>query len=95
VKVLEALAAGKAVVASARAAEGIAARPGEDLLIADGDAQTARAVGSLLADPGERRAMGERARTWALRELGWARVADRYDELYARLLQPGSSADSG
>ena len=85
VKVLEALAAGKAVVASTRAAEGVGARPGRDLLVVDGDRQTAAAVGGLLADAGARRAMATAARAWALRELRWASMADRYDELYARL----------
>lgn len=87
VKVLEALAAGKAVVASTRAVEGITATPGEDLLVADGDAETATAVSRLLADAEARRRMGERARAWALRELDWTVMAERYDELYARLGQ--------
>jgi glycosyltransferase involved in cell wall biosynthesis len=85
VKVLEALAAGKAVVASTRAAEGIGAAPGEELLIADGDAETAAAAGRLLADAAARRRLGLAARAWAQRELAWATMADRYDELYARL----------
>ncbi|MEA2219185.1 MAG: polysaccharide biosynthesis protein PslH [Solirubrobacteraceae bacterium] len=85
VKVLEALAAGKAVVASTRAAEGIGARAGEEIAIADGDAATAQAISRLLADPGARRRMAGRAREWALRELSWSAMADSYDELYARL----------
>jgi polysaccharide biosynthesis protein PslH len=87
VKVLEALAAGKAVVASTRAAEGIAARPGEELIVADGDAAIADAVVALLADDDARAALGARARAWALRELTWKAMADRYDELYDRLEQ--------
>lgn len=90
VKVLEALAAGKAVVASTRAAEGISARAGEELVVVDGDDATAAAIAQLLGDPEARRRMGERARAWALRELSWAVMADRYDELYARL-----EADAG
>ena len=85
VKVLEALAAGKAVVASTRAAEGLTARAGEDLVVVDGDADTAAAVGRLVADAEARRQLGENARAWALRELSWAAMADAYDELYARL----------
>jgi glycosyltransferase involved in cell wall biosynthesis len=85
VKVVEALAAGKAVVASTRAAEGLTARIGEDLVVADGDAETAAAVGRLLADTEARRQMGGNARAWAVRALSWAAMADAYDELYARL----------
>jgi glycosyltransferase involved in cell wall biosynthesis len=84
-KVLEALAAGKAVVASSRAAEGVTALPGEDLVVVDGDAQTAAAICALLDDEDARRRMGARARAWAVRELSWSTVADRYDELYARV----------
>jgi polysaccharide biosynthesis protein PslH len=84
VKVLEALAAGKAVVASTRAAEGISARAGEELIVTDGDAATAAAVVELLQDDDARRALAARARDWALRELSFAKMADRYDELYDR-----------
>lgn len=87
VKVLEALAAGKAVVASTRAAEGVTAEAGVDLVVADGHAATAAAVGRLLADEDGRRQMGLSARSWACRELGWAAMADAYDGLYERLEQ--------
>lgn len=85
VKVLEALAAGKAVVASTRAAEGVTAVSGEEIAVVDGDAPTAAAICSLLEDNEARRQMAARARLWALRELSWSTMADRYDELYARL----------
>jgi polysaccharide biosynthesis protein PslH len=85
VKVLEALAAGKAVAASARAAEGISARPGEEMMIAEGNLDMAAAIVALLEDERARRALAQRAREWALRELTWSAMADRYDELYANL----------
>lgn len=53
-KVLEAWAAGVPVVATPWAAEGAAARPGVDLLVADGRAAWIEAVGELLDDPGLR-----------------------------------------
>ena len=87
VKVLEALAAGKAVVASTRAIEGITAATGRELLVADGDVATAAAAARLLADRAERRRIATAARAWARRELAWPAMADRYDELYARLEQ--------
>ncbi len=84
VKVLEALAAGKAVVASSRAAEGVTARPGEDLIVVDSDIDAAAAMNRLLADDDARRRMAGRARAWAVRELSWSVMADRYEDLYER-----------
>ena len=85
VKALEALAAGKVVVASARAVEGISAQPGRDLEVVEDDDEMARTICRLLEDEDARRRMAERARAWAARELSWAAMADHYDELYARL----------
>jgi len=92
VKVLEALAAGKAVVASSRAAAGLTAQPERDLLVADGDAATAAAIARLLDDERLRARIGANARAWALRELAWSTMADRYDELYERLARHGDGA---
>jgi glycosyltransferase involved in cell wall biosynthesis len=85
IKVLEALAAGKAVVASSRAVEGVTARPGEALVVADGVAEMAAAVVHLLENRSARLGVASRARTWAVRELSWSSMADRYEQLYARL----------
>jgi glycosyltransferase involved in cell wall biosynthesis len=85
VKVLEALAGGKAVVASSRAAEGISAQPGSELIVADGNESIAAAIVRLLIDDRSRRQLAERANSWALRELSWSAMADRYDELYDRI----------
>jgi glycosyltransferase involved in cell wall biosynthesis len=85
VKVLEALAAGKAVVASSRAVQGLTARDGEHLVVADGHVETAAAIVDLIEHVEARRRLGEAARAWALRELTWSAMADRYDELYGRL----------
>jgi glycosyltransferase involved in cell wall biosynthesis len=87
VKVLEALAAGKAVVASTRATEGISARAGEELIVTDGDSATAAAIIELIQDEQGRRRLATRARAWAVRELTWSAMADRYDELYDRIEQ--------
>jgi glycosyltransferase involved in cell wall biosynthesis len=98
VKVLEALAAGKAVVASTRAAEGLTARAGTELIVADGDAATAAAIVELLDHDEARRELGGHARAWAERELTWSAMGDRYDDLYDRLERrrsgraPGGSA---
>jgi glycosyltransferase involved in cell wall biosynthesis len=85
VKVLEALAAGKAVIASRRAVEGLDLTHGEQLLIAETDAEFVAAAHELLADPARRGALAARGRSWAQGHLSWERVADAYDELYREL----------
>lgn len=65
-KVLEAMAAGKAVVTTPLGAEGfVELDPEPPLVIADTPAQIAAAIAGLLADPARRQALGERARELA------------------------------
>jgi glycosyltransferase involved in cell wall biosynthesis len=90
VKVLEALAAGKAVVASPRAADGIAAVAGEHLLVGESDEALAAAVEGLLADPEARAALGRRARAWAETALDWEQAVAAYERVYARALELAS-----
>jgi polysaccharide biosynthesis protein PslH len=84
-KVLESLAAGKALVASPRAAEGVEELAGEQLLVAvDADEMT-DALASLLLDPARRRRLAESARRWAESNLGWERGVAAFEELYDTL----------
>jgi glycosyltransferase involved in cell wall biosynthesis len=86
VKVLEALASGKAVVASPLAAEGIEATDGEHLILAGSDEELAQATARLLADPDARGSLGRSARQWALRALDWDATIEAYEALYSRML---------
>jgi glycosyltransferase involved in cell wall biosynthesis len=84
--VLEAMAAGRPVVASDVAGLPLAVSDGETgLLVPERDpAALATAVGSLLADPGRARRLGEAGRSRIERELNWAAVAEIHDRLYRR-----------
>jgi len=86
IKVLEALAAGKAVVASPLAAEGLAIRNGEELLVASTEHEFVEAIVRLLGAASERVALATRARSWALSNLGWDTAVRAYETLYDRLL---------
>jgi sugar transferase (PEP-CTERM/EpsH1 system associated) len=75
-KVLEAMAAGRPVVASPAAFEGIEAEPGRDLIVADGAEAQARAIRDLLADPARAAAIGAAARRRMEEAYRWeARLA--------------------
>jgi glycosyltransferase involved in cell wall biosynthesis len=85
-KVLEALAAGKPLVATPLAVEGLAIRDGEHALIVDSEKGFAEAVLRLLDDPGARRRLGSGARKWAEQHLDLAISAAAYERLYDELL---------
>lgn len=70
-KILEAWAAGRAVVSTTLGAEGLGARPGEHLLIADDAASFATAIELLWQDAARRRALGEAGRQLYLQRFTW------------------------
>ena len=76
-KVLEALAMGRAVLASGEAATGIAARDGIEIAIAEDDAAFVAQALRLLGDPAARARLGDAARRFAVERLSWpATLAD-------------------
>ena len=86
VKVLEALAAGKPVVASPLAIEGLGVVDGEQVLTAETDDEFAERIALVLGDDELRARLGAHARAWAEQNLTWPGTLDRFDELYRRLL---------
>lgn len=87
-KVLQAMAAGKAVVTTPRGREGYDFFGEEPpLAIADSESGIAATTAALLADGGQRRALGVRAREFAERHFGpepWAqRMTAVYEEAHA------------
>jgi glycosyltransferase involved in cell wall biosynthesis len=91
-KVLHALASGKAVVTTTRGAEGYTEGQGPlPFFVADGAAEIAQATAKLLADVGRRRALGERAREFALAHHSPAAWAGRLEAVYAEAREPRGS----
>ncbi|HEX5713231.1 MAG TPA: glycosyltransferase [Solirubrobacterales bacterium] len=88
-KVLEALAREKAVVTTGLGAEGFGLEPQSPFRVADDGAGIAAAIAGLLGDPGERRALGVRARSFAERHYSPSAWAARLEQVYeeARLCQ--------
>ena len=87
VKVLEALAAGKAVVASPLAIEGLDLVDGEQVLLAETDQQFCDGIVRLLTHPDSRTALAARARAWACAHLGWEKSIAAYERLYESLIE--------
>jgi len=78
-KIFEALAAGKAVVSTTVGAEGLPLVPGVHFLQVDDPKEFARAIVSLLRDPGRRAALGAAGRRLVEDRFGWPRVAEDFE----------------
>jgi glycosyltransferase involved in cell wall biosynthesis len=92
IKVLEALAAGKAIVTTARAAEGLEVQDGEQLVIAETDEEFIACIVQLLRNSEDRLALAGRARTWACENIAWGQSIAKFETLYNALLsKPGRS----
>ena len=87
VKVLEALAEGKAIVATPLALEGLEVRHGEHVLVAETDSEFADALVELLTDVERRTAIAKAARRWAEQNLNLDSWVRAYEALYSSLAQ--------
>lgn len=85
-KILEAMAMRRPVVATTVGAEGLDGRSGTEIYIADDRYDFARRVIDLLRDRGARERMGNAAREMAAR-YGWAESAARLDHVYGEVQQ--------
>jgi polysaccharide biosynthesis protein PslH len=83
-KLIEAMAAGKAIVSTAAGAEGFAVRHDQELLLAADAEGFATAVAHLLAHPNERARLGQAARRFA-QQYDWRHVTPAFDEVYERI----------
>jgi glycosyltransferase involved in cell wall biosynthesis len=81
-KIVEALAKGKAVVSTRLGAEGIDVVDGEHLLLADDPQEIADRVEQVLADPVLARRLGDAGRRLAEERYSWAVVTDRLEQFY-------------
>ncbi len=86
-KLLNYMAAAKAVVVSAGSAKAVRHGVNGMVVDADGPEAFAAAIVTLLADPARRRKLGAAARRTVEDEYGWARVIDQVEATYATVLQ--------
>lgn len=89
-KILDAMASGKAVVSTTIGAEGLAVRDGHDILIADTAAAFASAVVNAVKDLELRRSLERNARETVETKYSWDVLAPLQDSLYRSILKPAS-----
>lgn len=86
-KIVEAMALGRPVVATSIGAEGIDVKQGRDLLLADQPSEFAEAVLRLLAEPAEATALGLRGRHLVEKAYGWDSSAAELERLVEELVE--------
>jgi len=91
-KILEAMAMSRPVVSTTLGAEGLEARPGENLLLADDAAGLAAAVGRVLDDPALGRALGNAGRRLVEERYSWDAAALGLERFLATLGAGGAVA---
>jgi glycosyltransferase involved in cell wall biosynthesis len=88
-KIVEAMAMGKAIVSTTLGAEGIKAIAQRDILIADQPTTFAHAVSRLLTDPVLAARIGQSARQLAEDQYAWSTAAQALESFYRRILGGG------
>jgi len=86
-KILSAMAMGKAVVSTSIGCEGIEARAGEELLVADTADDMARQVVEVLQNQTLRLRLGENARRLVEERYSWAKIARIMEDIYREAVE--------
>jgi sugar transferase (PEP-CTERM/EpsH1 system associated) len=81
-KVLEAMAMGKAIVSTALGCEGFDVVRGQELLLGDTPGEFAAAVVGLLRDPGQRERLGRAAYQFACARYDWSVIVPQLEAIY-------------
>ncbi|MBV8817253.1 MAG: glycosyltransferase, partial [Acidobacteriaceae bacterium] len=91
IKIMEAMAMGKAVVSTPGGVNGLDLVSGRDVIITDPSAAMADAIRALLADPARRRELELQARRTVEQRFNWDAIAAQQAELYRNLLGPSQA----
>jgi len=87
IKILEAMAMGRAVVSTPAGINGLDLSPGEDVVLAESASAMTSAILELFQDPARRAATERAARRTVEREFGWDAIGVAQARLYRELLQ--------
>jgi sugar transferase (PEP-CTERM/EpsH1 system associated) len=86
-KIFEAMAAGKAVVSTPMGAEGLPLKDGEDVLLAEGPANFAKATVRLLRDRELRQRLGQAARRLTEDRFSWAAATSEFESILCSVVE--------
>jgi GT2 family glycosyltransferase len=93
IKVLEAMAMGRAIVSTPAGVNGLEVSPGRDVIVTESAAEMAEKIIALSADPAARKSIESRARETALR-YDWREIARAQASLYETLAESRTGAPS-
>lgn len=93
-KVLEAMAAGVPVVTTPPVADGLGARDGSHLVVAEGEKALAHAVLTLFRDPVAARRIGDAGRAFVRATFRWSTIVERIEMLAAGAREGAPSASA-
>jgi len=85
IKILEAMAMGKAIVSTPAGVNGLDLVPGQDFILAKTASEMTEAIGKLLDDPARRRRLEAAARSRVERDFGWDQIARHQMLLYREI----------
>jgi glycosyltransferase involved in cell wall biosynthesis len=86
IKILEAMAMGKAIVSTRAGVHGLDLEPGREFLLAESGPEMAQAIERLFASPEECARLGAAARRCVERKYNWDSIAGAQERLYRELL---------
>jgi glycosyltransferase involved in cell wall biosynthesis len=86
IKIMEAMAMGKAIVSTPAGINGLDLRSGEEVIVARTGAEMAEAIARLLNDTEERRRLEKQARRSVEESFSWDAIAEAQSRLYRELM---------
>jgi GT2 family glycosyltransferase len=85
IKIMEAMAMGKAIVSTAAGINGLDLHPGEDVIVSRTPAEMAQAIAELIENPAKRQSLEQAARKMVERDFDWDMIAKRQSQIYEEL----------
>jgi glycosyltransferase involved in cell wall biosynthesis len=90
-KILDALASGKAVISTSTGCEGLKVTPGRNILIGDSPAEFAKQVIKVCTDGDLMKSLGEEGRKLVEEKYSWKMIGDDLNSLYDSLISSNAN----